>query len=379
MILNKFLNRFFLVILGPTGVGKTDFVEELAKALSGKVEIINADMGQLYSQLSIGTAKPDINSSAIEANKYHMFNRIDKPINFTAFNYRLEILEIMEQVWKRGNLPILVGGSGFYVKSIFFPPIEQVEQVEQVEQIEQAEQIEQIELKEQVKSKLESAKLIQDDYESNLIKEYAKFNNLELWNLLALQDATRAKKLHHNDRYRVERALILLSRPDGFMASQLKPKFQMPNDTKCGVICLLRDRQELYTRINSRVNAMFSQGWLQEVLSLKNNINNEDDWYSFLKKKKLIGYAEIIDYINSKNNFEKNLELKELVSNISQKTRAYAKRQITFWRSLKEQLLEAENRSKPEDKYISFCQDINLTSTEASLCIDLIRKKLLIN
>ena len=106
-----------LIIFGPTAVGKTDFALKVAERVPA--EIVNMDVGQLYTPLSIGTAKPNWRSETVP---HHLFDYVDKPRNITVVEYRKILLEVLEDIWQRGKLPIIVGGSGFYLKSIFFPP-----------------------------------------------------------------------------------------------------------------------------------------------------------------------------------------------------------------------------------------------------------------
>ena len=109
------MQRFFIVIYGPTGVGKSELSEKLAQTISG--EIVNADVGQFYVPLSIGTAKPDWKNSPI---KSHLFDIIDQPKNLTSFEYREKFINIAEQIWKNKKIPVVVGGSTFYLLSLFF-------------------------------------------------------------------------------------------------------------------------------------------------------------------------------------------------------------------------------------------------------------------
>ncbi len=111
------MEKFILIIFGPTGVGKTACADHIAK--SQPIEIINMDMGQLYTPLTIGTAKPDWQSSPVT---HHMFDIINDPVNFTVAEYRSKVAALVQEIWQRNKLPVLVGGSGFYVRSLLFPP-----------------------------------------------------------------------------------------------------------------------------------------------------------------------------------------------------------------------------------------------------------------
>ena len=320
-------DSFFLIITGPTGVGKTALVHKLVQKLNFKAEIINADIGQFYEFLSIGTAKHDTRQEQVP---HHLFNKFSQPINYTAYQYRQEVLGLVEKITQAGNLPIVVGGSGFYIKSLFFPP----------------------KLSELRNSNFSSV------LGEKFIFDLEKYTNNQLWDKLSKLDPVRAQQIHPNDRYRLARALFLMSQSDK-KASSYKPEFNCPG--RCGIIFLSRERQELYNIINDRVEHMFKEGWIDEVINLKNLPGN---WFEFLRQKKVIGYSEIINFITAPN--EMNLE--ELKSNISQKTRAYAKRQLTFWRSFKEQLFDNDF----ERKCIKFCYELNLTLLDLDLYIDLI-------
>ena len=107
-----------LIIYGPTGVGKSDLACTIAEKVPA--EIVNADMGQLYTPLSIGTAKPNWQQ---EPSRHHLFDVMNEPRNCTVIEYRQMLKMVLQDIWSRGKLPIVVGGSGFYVQSIFYPPV----------------------------------------------------------------------------------------------------------------------------------------------------------------------------------------------------------------------------------------------------------------
>ena len=110
-------NQFVFLISGPTGVGKSDFVEKLGQAFDNRVEIINADIGSFYTPLTIGTAKPDWKNSILQ---HHFFDIFDEPVNWTAPQFRAQLQQLIHEVWRRGNIPVVVGGSAFYIQSFFY-------------------------------------------------------------------------------------------------------------------------------------------------------------------------------------------------------------------------------------------------------------------
>ena len=106
-----------VVITGPTGVGKSDLALKLAEEVNG--EIVNADIGQFYTPLTIGTAKPDYKSTPL---KHHLFDLIDTPTHFTVVDFRFHVATLVQDLYNHGITPIIVGGSSFYLKALFFPP-----------------------------------------------------------------------------------------------------------------------------------------------------------------------------------------------------------------------------------------------------------------
>jgi tRNA dimethylallyltransferase len=274
-----------ILLYGPTGVGKSDLALLLAQNLS--TEIVNMDVGQFYTPLTIGTAKPAWRSSAIP---HHMFDILNTPTNYTIVQYRTAFIQLIAEIRSRGNTPLVVGGSGFYLKSLLFPPVH------------------------------ESSGVV-----TQVIYDTA---TMPLWEQLQIIDPERAAALQPHDTYRITRAL------DIWHATQIKPSLYKPrySDTlgSYHLVWVTRDRQELYDRINARVCAMFAQGWVDEVRAL------DPEWITFILQKKIIGYNEIVAYRHGLN--VDSSEYQNLVSNIQQRTRHYARRQAIFWRMLERAL-----------------------------------------
>lgn len=283
-----FYKKRIVVLYGPTGVGKSDIAERIASILPAV--IVNLDMGQCYTPLSIGTAKPDWQRSPIP---HYLFDILDTPENFSAYAYKNALEKVLESVWQQGKIPILVGGSGFYLKSLFFPPSGQ-----------------------------------EVVGEGNPAEHEEKEN---LWEIINSIDPERAALIHPHDTYRLQRAYALWKKT-GRKPSHLKPSYSSLAPSL--IVCLTRDRQELYQRIDSRVLEMFKQGWVAEVERLAGSA-----WEDFLREKKLIGYDDIIRYLHKEGDFE------GLISTIQQKTRNYAKRQLTFWRMFERQLSLADTQA----------------------------------
>ena len=271
-------SSFVIIIFGPTGVGKSDIAQSLASFLP--IEIINMDVGQFYAPLSIGTAKPAWQQSSIP---HHLFDIIAEPKNITVAEYRDLVIDQVRTVWQHKKIPVLVGGSGFYLMSLFFPP-----EAAKTDQVTQG-----------------------------------------TWQDLNELDPARAAKIHPQDIYRIQRALSII-KTTGRLPSVYQPHF----DPIAPFIIteLVRERQDLYDRINGRTKVMMQLGWQNEVEKLLNT-----EWELYLQQKKLIGYDDIISYLKSEED-KRNYD--QLIATIAQKTRHYAKRQLTFGRMLIARLKE---------------------------------------
>jgi len=271
-----------IVILGPTGVGKTDLALELAHKLDG--HIINADSAQMYTPLTIGTAKPNYKNSAIV---HHCFDIIGEPVHYDVMQYRQKLIDTVTHVQQRNKVPIIVGGSGFYIKSLLYPPM--------------------------------------------AATMPAKMPDLEkvTWDDLHAIDPVRAAQIHPQDSYRIKRAMEIWYQ-QGIKPSECKPVFEPWTDMN--IVWVTRDRESLYERINKRVIAMIDAGWIDEVQQLRNT-----PWESFLHEKKIIGYDLILSAC-ADNGCKEKEQRAHLIEKIQQKTRNYAKAQIIFWKSFKAQI-----------------------------------------
>lgn len=291
------MNRKFVIVLhGPTGVGKTACADYIATLLP--VEIVNADMGQLYEPLTIGTAKPDWRASVIP---HHLFDILTKPTFFSVYAYREQLKNVLQEIWNRQKIPLIIGGSSFYVASLFFL------------------------LSPTPSSGLNERAFINMSGESS--GKPSQKANKDVWQQLYEIDPERAEQIDPADRYRIERALAI------WQSTGVKPSAYAPVYDPIAPYLFLwitRDREELYRRINERVVAMMKAGWVAEVAALRGT-----EWELFVHQKKIIGYTEILAYLEGRILYD------EVVRVIQQRTRRYAKRQISFWNMLKKRLESA--------------------------------------
>lgn len=284
--------QFTIIISGPTGCGKTDLSLKLASKIPA--EIINADVGQFYESLSVGTAKPDWKNQTV---KHHLFDILSEPKNMSVFEFRSLICKKVDKIYQDKKIPIIVGGSQFYLKSLLFPPKE---------------------------------------FSPVCIAEGA-LNGSSLWEELNKIDPARASKIHPNDIYRISRAINIWKKY-GKLPSECKPDFDPPFNFI--FISILPTRDVVYKRIDARTDLMLDRAenspWVLEVESLNTQ------WKNFLNQKGLIGYKEILSWIESGKNKK---DFSDLVLKIKTLTRNYAKRQLIFWKSFSDDLTKNRNDS----------------------------------
>ena len=270
-----------IVIAGPTGVGKTKISIDLAKKLNA--EIISSDSAQVYRGLNIGTAK--IREEEKEGIKHHLIDIVEPVSKYSVGNFEKDVNEILNQNSEKNFL--LVGGTGLYLNSV-----------------------------------TNGLSILPEADKKT--REYLKtLNNQALLELALKYDEEATKEIHPNNRVRLERVVevFLLT---GQKFSELSKKNIKNNNFKFLKIALERDRENLYDRINKRVDIMFAQGLVDEVKNLYKIYG--DKLYSL----NIIGYNEIIDYINAK------ISLDEAAYQIKLNSRHYAKRQFTWFKADKE-------------------------------------------
>ena len=270
-----------IVIAGPTGVGKTKISIDLASELNA--EIISSDSAQVYKGLNIGTAK--ITENETQGIKHHLIDIVEPISKYSVGNFEKDVNKILNQNPEKNFL--LVGGTGLYINSVT-----------------------------KGLSILPEADKKTREYLSTL-------DNQTLFELALKYDKEATKEIHPNNRVRLERVVevFLLT---GQKFSELSKKNIKNNKFKFLKIVLERDRENLYDRINKRVDIMFEQGLVDEVKNLYKIYGEK------LYKLNIIGYNEIIDCINSK------ISLDEARYRIKLNSRHYAKRQFTWFKADKE-------------------------------------------
>lgn len=273
-----------LAIVGPTAVGKTDMSIRLAKQFNG--EVISGDSMQVYRKLDIGTAK--ITESEKQGVVHHLIDIRNIDERYSVADFVSDATELINQISKAGRLPIIVGGTGFYLQAL-----------------------------------LDGLELGGDHYTDDhirkeLFKRAADQGNNELHRQLAAVDPVSAAAIPANNVRRVIRALevyIKTGRKFSDQTNHSQPDFDS------FIVGLTTDRQKLYDRINQRVDLMVKAGILDEARYLY------DHGATGLQAGKGIGYHEFYDYFNGW------ISLDEAVALVKQDSRHYAKRQLTWFRN----------------------------------------------
>ena len=278
-------SKRILVIAGPTAVGKTEYAISAAKAFDG--EIVSCDSMQLYRYMDIGSAKPTRRER--EEAVHHLIDFLDPRESFSVARYQSLARAAIDEILARGRLPIISGGTGLYLNSILYD--------------------------------MDFAGAEGDEKLREELNEKARTEGPQaLHDMLRQLDPEAADRIHPNNIKKVIRAIERLRAGEG----KVRPFDRAESVNKAYdplMVCLTRDREELYDRINRRVDLLIEQGLVEEVRSLTAMGLTAEDI-----SMKGIGYKEIIEYLDGETTLE------EAVFKIKKNTRHYAKRQLTWFR-----------------------------------------------
>lgn len=272
-----------IVIVGPTSVGKTKMGVELAKKING--EVISGDSMQIYQGMDIGTAK--VTKNEMDGIIHHLID-IKKPDEaYSVKDFQDEVRTCIADIASRGKTPIIVGGTGLYIKAALF-----------------------------------DYEFNENEINHDVFKEkYKDYSNEELHQHLRSIDEKSAEELHFNNRQRVLRAIEIYELT-GEKKSEILAKQQHVCLYDAYFIGLTLDRDVLYQRINDRVDVMDKNGLENEVKELY-----ESGYGRTLQSMKAIGYKEWFDY------FEGLISKEEVLEKIKKNSRNYAKRQYTWFKN----------------------------------------------
>lgn len=281
----------FIILTGPTAVGKTAISIKLAKEVNG--EIISADSMQVYKYMDIGTAK--IRTEEMGGVKHYLIDELEPDEEFNVVKFKEYTNRYMEEIYAKGKVPILVGGTGFYIQAALYD----------------------INF-----SKMESDTSYRQELEA-LAKEYG---NDYVHAMLELVDEKSAKIIHKNNLKRVIRALEYYKETNSPISEHNEEQKVNKSPYNFTYFVLTNDREVLYQGIDKRVDLMIKEGLLEEVKWLYQDKKYSKDLVSMQG----LGYKEIVSYL------DQECTLEEAVYTIKRDTRHFAKRQLTWFRREKE-------------------------------------------
>lgn len=298
-----------VILTGPTAVGKTALSIKLASEIGG--EIISADSMQVYRQMDIGSAK--IKPEEMGGIPHHLIDILEPEEEFNVCLFERLALEAMEQIYERGHIPVVVGGTGFYIQALLY----------------------QIDFTEEETDTAFRDKLWQLGEEKG---------NHYLHELLRKVDPESAEEIHENNRKRVIRALEFYENSGKPISTHNKEQRQKTSAYNSCYFVLTDDRKKLYERIESRVDQMLSKGLVDEVRTLKERGCNAS-----MVSMQGLGYKEILEYLDGR------CSLLEAVEKIKKETRHFAKRQLTWFRREKDVIwLDKQAFAYDEDAVLSY-------------------------
>lgn len=309
------MKKPLIILTGPTAVGKTELSVKLAKALQG--EIISADSIQVYKYMDIGSAK--VTKEEMEGVKHYLIDELMPDEEFNIFYFKEKAKEYVNEIYKNNHIPIVAGGTGFYIQSLLYD----------------------IEFKNEESN---------DQIRNELYQLYEKQGAAYIHNMLKEIDPESAAAIHENNVKRVIRAIEYYRLNGEKISTHNEREKQKNSPYNFKYYCLNMDRKLLYERINKRVDIMIENGLVEEVKSLLNMGYSKN-----LVSMQGIGYKEIVLYL------EGNITLEEAVEMIKQETRRFAKRQLTWFRREKEvTFINYEDFDFDKEKVLEFMiNDIN--------------------
>lgn len=302
--------RPIVVLTGPTAVGKTELSIQLAKAING--EIISADSMQVYKKMDIGTAK--IRPEEMMGVKHYLIDEFEPDEEFNVMKFKEYTDKYMNEIYEKGKIPILVGGTGFYIQAV-----------------------------------LKDVEFKEEEF-SDIRKELEEFANVHgpkaLHERLAQIDPKSAEGIHQNNVRRVIRAIEFYEQTGMKFSEHNENEKQKQSPFNYVYFVLNQDRKILYDRIEKRIDIMMKDGLVEEVKSLISQGYGRD-----LVSMQGLGYKEIVAYL------EGEITLEEAVYILKRDTRHFAKRQITWFKRETDVTWLDKDIYKTSEEQLAFCME----------------------
>ena len=303
-----------IILTGPTAVGKTELSIKLAKAVGG--EIISADSMQIYKYMDIGTAK--IRTEEMQGIKHYLVDELEPDEEFNVTVFQKKAKEAMQEIYEKGKIPILVGGTGFYIQSVLYDITFTENEDDDTE------------------------------YRKELYGIAQEHGADYLHDMLKKVDPAAAEAIHANNVKRVARALEYFHQTGECISKHNETESQTESPYNAVYFVLNNDRKILYERIDKRVDKMFDEGLVSEVEHLKEMGYNKE-----LVSMQGIGYKEILAYLDGEYDEERAKYI------IKRDTRHFAKRQLTWFKREKEVVwVNYQDYDCSADKMLSAMTDI---------------------
>lgn len=280
------MKKPLIILTGPTAVGKTALSISLAKAVGG--EIISADSMQVYKGLDIGSAK--IKPHETKGVPHHLIDVLNPDESFDVVRFKKMANEAMDDIYRRGGIPIITGGTGFYIQAVLYD--------------------------------IDFTEVNENQEYRQKLKQMADEQGPEvLHRMLREADPEAAEQIHANNVKRVIRALEYYKETGEPISRHNETERKKVSPYEFCYFVLNDDRQKLYDRIDERVDQMLSEGLVDEVRALKDRGLNKDT-----VSMKGLGYKEILGFLNGEYSYE------EAVRILKRDTRHFAKRQLTWFK-----------------------------------------------
>lgn len=302
-----------IILTGPTAVGKTKLSIETARMLNA--EIISADSMQVYKYMDIGTAK--ITKEEMEDITHYMVDELEPDEEFNVVVFKRLALKYMDEIYKKGKIPLIVGGTGFYIQALLYD-------IDFTENDDDGGTI---------RAELEELGRIKGN-------EY-------LHTELAKVDKESAEEIHPNNIKKVIRALEYYRLTGQKISEHNKEQRQKESPYNFLYFVLNDDRQVLYDRIDKRIDIMIKDGLIDEVKSLKEKGYTKD-----LVSMQGLGYKEILDYLDGSSTLD------EAIYILKRDTRHFAKRQLTWFRREKITTWIDKSKFKNDEEILKYIKEL---------------------
>ena len=297
-----------IILTGPTAAGKTELSIKLAEAVGG--EIISADSMQVYKKMNIGTAK--IMPEEMDGIPHYLVDELEPDEEFHVVRFQQMAKRAAEKIYEKGKIPIVVGGTGFYIQALLYD----------------------IDFSEEDADR---------GYRDRLKKLAEEKGNGYLHRMLAEVDPESAQTVHENNIKRVIRALEFYEKTGTKISMHNEQERTKESRYNFVYFVLTHERKILYDRINQRVDRMIEAGLIDEVRQLACEGYTKD-----MVSMQGIGYKEVFDYLEGKQ------DLAETAERIKKDTRHFAKRQLTWFRREKELTMINRQDYRMEDEILAF-------------------------